>query len=138
MSVIASGPFAIEMEISDGAAKVTSIPSVPSLLSYKHIITVVNMSKHPQHSRAKAALPRQRSLLQFVGSSLGLTEWQDETKYSIGPAATHKFNCGIEGARCGTGVDEPIDCVELFSKRGSRPWNSLTHNIPYRTQVDVV
>jgi hypothetical protein len=131
-----SGLFYVSMEVLDAAGAVlTQIDAGVAVA--RHVVHVENISTLPRDARVNASLPHGTAHIEFVISAAAKPKWKRSVS-RIPSGQTRDLECDLRRNSGAAHKNEPIQCDEVFEKRGRLSWRNLPSGVPFQITIDAI
>lgn len=93
----------------------------------RHVISIENISDRARDARAVASLPYGTARLEFVFNGSVQSTW-DKHLLRIPGRRIRILDCDLRRNGGSPTPNEPLQCDELYEKRGTLPWKLIDSN----------
>jgi hypothetical protein len=131
-----SGLFYVDMEVLDVTGGVLNQIAAGDI-GVRHVVHVENISTMPRDARVISTLPHGTTHIEFLISGVAKSKW-DRSVARIPSGQKRDLDCDLRRNNGPINRNEPIQCDEVFEKRGQQSWKKLTAGVPFQVTIDAV
>jgi hypothetical protein len=136
MAANVSGFFYLSMEVLDNSGASLTTVSAGTGTAF-HTVHIQNISTLPRDARVVCVLPNGTRRIEFVVAGTAQDRWDNST-LRIPKSVTRDLACDLRKNTGPASGNEPIQCDEVYEKRGTLPWTRLTAGVPFQMTINVV
>jgi hypothetical protein len=129
-----AGLFHVSMEVLDHSGTCLTQITIRTR-GARHVVHVENISTLTRDARVVAVLPHGTTRLEFVVSGAVQTQW-DKHVLRIPSGKKRDLECDLRRNTGSAHRNEPLQCDQVYDKRSSLPWTSLTPGVPFQMTID--